>query len=260
MFNIEITKEMWKQITESVSTLLTEATFFITNSGLILSQLDASKAAMLKIDIPSSEFIKFKCTKEHIITLNVEILMKVLKRLTTAKSIIFKDKEKSEISIEVLYPNTKKIFNLPNFTTEMTTPRSFPEMPSDAEIIIETNTFKDAVKDVTIASAHVALAVKGKSLIVHGGSEGSMDSIGTTTITKPPEDAEEDESGIISIDVKNEITRTMYTTAYITEIMKGISADKLQMEISQNKPLVIYTWITSKAFIAFMIAPRVERR
>ena len=254
-FNITLTKKMWGEITQGVQEMLTEATFFIKKEGIILSQLDSSKAAMVKIDIPAKEFEEYECTEQHIISVSTEMLSKIYKRLTEAKTVNIKSNNKSTVRITVNLPTKKKTFEIANFKPFQEEPQKFPELSSDAEITITKKAFKEAFDDVTIAANYVTLKVKGNKMTLNGDT-GDDISNNTTELTK----IEDDESSIISIDVNKEVERAQFSGEYINSMIKSISAKQLQIEVTQDKPLVVYTWLTDTAFIAFMIAPRVERR
>ncbi|MHA2353011.1 MAG: hypothetical protein ACXABX_07820, partial [Candidatus Thorarchaeota archaeon] len=127
----------WKQIVDALATLLTEAHFLIKNDGITLVQYDSSRAAMVDLFLSSGIFQEYNCKGEHEMSLGLDELVKVSKRMAGDDRLEFAPPEE----------RTQKIS--PTFEVRA-------EMFSDA--------FKQVVKDIGVVSNHIKITATKDSL------------------------------------------------------------------------------------------------
>ncbi|MEX2718698.1 MAG: hypothetical protein Q6370_020560, partial [Candidatus Sigynarchaeota archaeon] len=69
-----------KGIIEAISFLIEETYVYIYPTGLKLNAIDSSHVAMLLAFIPKELFTDYKCTEDSKIGINVQDLLKILRR------------------------------------------------------------------------------------------------------------------------------------------------------------------------------------
>jgi len=239
----------WKQIVDALATLLTEANFLIKKDGIFLIQYDSSRAAMVDLFLPSNIFQEYNCKGENEVSIGLDELAKVSKRIAGDDRLEFtldKSQNRFEIRMIGLAERTFKIQLLtpPEEKTQKITP-SFEiraELFSDA--------FKQAVKDIGVVSNHLKITATKESL-----GFGGIGDVGEAEVSLKLGD----DSLLYDLEVKQEAT-AMYALSYLSEIAKAISSDNLTLRMTGNKPVMLEFPIAEGGIIKFLLAPRVERR
>jgi proliferating cell nuclear antigen len=239
--------KLWKQIVDSLATLLTETHFVASETGLTLHQLDASKAAMVSLDLPASAFQEYECDGEFEICLGMDDLVKVSRRMASSDKIEFglddharrfiikmSGKADREFKIQLLVPPEERQKRIAmEFDVNV-------EMPADA--------FKQAVKDIGVLSIHTKISTDGESLTFAG--EGDM---GEVIVVLNPAESE-------FVLTAGKAASSKYALNYLVDISKAMVGDTLIVQFSTNKPLHLEAPIADGGHIGFVLAPRVERR
>ena len=239
--------KLWKQIADALATLLTEAHFVASESGLTLHQLDSSKAAMVDISLPASVFQEYECDGEFNICLMMDDLVKVSRRMTANDKIEFGLDEDTRRFIVKMTGKADR-----EFKTQLLTPPELQtkgmEMEFDVSVELPVNDFKQAVKDVGVLSIHAQISTDGKSLTFTG--EGDMGEVVVGLNTSEPN---------FVLTAEKEAS-SKYALNYLVDISKAMVGDVLILEFSTNKPMHLESPIEGGGHIGFVIAPRVERR
>lgn len=239
--------KLWKQIVDSLATLLTEAHFVASESGLTLHQLDASKAAMVSLDLPASVFQEYECDRELEICLMMEDLVKVSKRMTTSDKIEFGLDEDAKRFITKMSGKAEREFKVQLLIPPEERQKKI-ELEFDVNVEMPADAFKQAVKDIGVLSIHAKISTDGESLTFAG--EGDM---GEVVVVLNPEDSE------FELTSKTEAS-SKYALNYLVDISKAMVGDILILEFSTNKPMHLESPIEGGGHIGFVLAPRVERR
>ncbi|MFX0106937.1 MAG: proliferating cell nuclear antigen (pcna) [Candidatus Hodarchaeota archaeon] len=240
----------WKQIVDSLATLLAEVHFIVTETGFALRQLDSSKAAMIDLSLPSGVFQEYNCDGEYDICLGVDELTKVSKRMAGDDRLEFTlDETNKRFEIKMIGQAERQ------FKLQLLTPpddrTNKPKLAFDAKVEMFADAFKQAVKDIGVVSTHVRITAQDKSFMFTGE--------GDTGEAEVALKAEGDDSTVFHLDAKKEAS-AMYALSYLSEISKAMSADSLTLQFSTDKPMLLEFAIAETGNISFILAPRVERR
>lgn len=238
--------KLWKQIVDSLATLLTEAHFVATETGLSLRQLDASKAAMVELSLPASVFQEYECDGKFDICLGLEDLSKVSKRIATDDNLEFGLDEDARRFIIKMTGKAEREFKLQLLVPPEERQKK-AELAFDVKAEMSADLFKQSVKDVGVLSSHIKISTEGETLIFTG--EGDM---GEVVVVLSPA-----ESKFTLTAEKTSSSR--YALNYLTDISKAMVGDALVVQFSTNKPLCLEAPIDG-GHIGFVLAPRVERR
>lgn len=239
--------KLWKQIVDSLATLLTEAQFVVTESGLTLRQLDGSKAAMVDLALPASAFQEYECDGEFDICLGLDDLSKVSKRMTTGDKLEFGLDEDSKRFVIKMTGKAEREFKLQLLVPPEDRQKKV-ELAFDVNAEMPAAVFSQAVKDVGVLSSHVKISTEGETLMFTG--EGDM---GEVIVVLSPDDSE------FTLTAKK-TSSSRYALNYLTDISKAIAGDNMIVQFSTDKPMHLESLIGDDGHIGFVLAPRVERR
>ncbi|MFW9961968.1 MAG: proliferating cell nuclear antigen (pcna) [Candidatus Sifarchaeia archaeon] len=239
----------WRQVVDALATLLTEAHFLMKKEGISLIQYDSSRAAMVDLFLPSSTFQEYTCKDEYEVSLGLDELVKVSKRIAGDDRLDFiLDQSQNRFEIKMIGQAERtfkiQLLSPPQERTQKISPafEIRAEMFSDA--------FKQAVKDIGVVSNHMKITATKESL-----DFGGMGDVGEANVSLNLGD----ESLLYNLEVKQEAT-AMYALSYLAEIAKAISSDSLTLKMSGNKPVMLEFSIAESGVIKFLLAPRIERR
>jgi len=239
--------KIWKQIVDSLATLLTEAHFVASESGLSLHQLDASKAAMVDMSLPASAFQEYECDSELDICLGMDELVKVSKRMAADDKIEFSLDEDAKRFIFKLTGKAEREFKIQLYTPPEERQKRI-EMQFDVSVEMPAAVFKQAVKDIGVLSIHAKISTDGETLTFAG--EGDM---GEVIVVLRPTESE-------FILTAEKAASSKYALNYLADISRAMVGDTLIVQFSTNKPLHLESPIADGGHIGFVLAPRVERR
>jgi len=237
----------WKQIVDALATLLTEAQFVATSTGLTLRQMDSSRAAMIDLSLPAAIFQEYNCDKEQQICLGVDELTKVSKRMAGEDKLEFSVVEQ-RFHIRMI-GQADRLFKL----QMLTPPESPPKKPSpdfDIRAELYADGFKQAVKDVGVVSSHVKIVADKDTLTFIGEGDTGEAEVSLKV---------GEEATLFDLKAKNKAT-SMYALNYLSEISKAMSGDTLILQFSTNKPIMLDFDVAEGSRVSFILAPRVERR
>ncbi len=240
----------WKQIVDSLATLLTEAHFRVSSSGISLRQLDSSKAAMIDLALPSDIFQEYSCKDEHDICLGIDELTKISKRMTGDEHLEFNlDEEENRFEIKMV-GQANRVFKLqllrpPDDQTKK------PGIQFDVKAEMLADTFKQAIKDIAVVSSHVKISAEQDKLSFAGEGDTGEANVALTTKGDAP--------ALFQLEVSGKSV-AMYALNYLAEISKAIASDSLMLQFTSNKPMLLEYSIAEAGSISFVLAPRVERR
>lgn len=239
----------WRQIIDALATLLTEIHFTVSERGIVLTQYDSSRAAMVYLFLPSSVFQEYVCTGQYDICLGVDELVKVSKRMAGDDRLEF-DLDENEKRLRIrMIGQAERTFRLQLLTPPEERVQSL-NPPFEVRAEMFSDSFKQAVKDIGVVSNHLRVVATTDSLRFTGaGDTGEAEvflKLG-------------DESPLYRLSA-NEDASSMYALSYLTEISKAISSDSLTLQMTANKPLVLEFAIAENGEMRFLLAPRVERR
>ncbi len=240
----------WKQIVDSLATLLTEVHFVISETGVTLRQLDSSKAAMVDLTLPSGVFQEYACKGEHDVCLGMDELAKVSKRMAGDDVLDFSLDEKEKRFEIRMTGQAERRFSLQLLTPPEDRSKK-PNLSFEVKAELDANSFKQAVKDIGVISNHIKIVADGDTLRFLG--EGDT---GEAEVSLKKGD---DDSLLIDLKVDKKAT-AMYALSYLSEIAKAMASNNLMLQFSSDKPILLDFAVAEGGRISFILAPRVERR
>ncbi|MFH0848319.1 MAG: proliferating cell nuclear antigen (pcna) [archaeon] len=239
---------VWKNLLSAIAALVEDADFEVSPQGVKLRAMDPSHVAMVDFEWPASAFEEYTCQAQAKIRLNVNSMLKLLRRVT------------SDERLDILYDeSTKKI----DLTLKGQLPRKFtmPTLePSEEEVPTPKIEFKtkakmvsgdltDIVEDCQQISDNVRLESTQDKLIV--SSSGDLSSY-TAELTKNTEK-------LLEFEVQ-EPSKATFSLNYLAEIVKAASSTSeiVSLEFASNMPVRLLFDIPQQGHLQYYLAPRIE--
>ncbi|MHA1768407.1 MAG: proliferating cell nuclear antigen (pcna) [Candidatus Thorarchaeota archaeon] len=247
----------WKQIVDAMATLLTEAQFRVAPdsepTGMTLRQTDIAKAAMIDLELPKSVFQDYHCDKEHELTLGIDDLAKVSKRMSGDEVLEFNlDTDANRLELR-LVGRAEREFKISLLESPESGPRGFPsQFQVDSEI--DTDAFKQAIKDIATVANHVRIEADASRISLSGEGDTSEARVHLSREGDPPV--------VLDLQISGDegSASAMYALSYLTEMTKAMSSDTIELHFTGDNPLMIEFPIAVTGKIRFVLAPRKERR
>jgi len=236
----------WKKIVKAVEPLLTEAPFEFTKKGLSLIALDSSKAAQIQVELPSDAFGFYKCEEDTPVTVGVDQVKNVTKRLGATDTIELEVQD-NRLNLTAIGEYERNFSMQTLMTGEKPKP---PSLEHTAKVVLYPPAFKNAIKDVEVMATTTQITATSDTLSFAGeGDEGEM--LSTLGFG--------DDSQIFEIET-NSLARATYALKYLTEIAKAISGDSMTIEFASDNPIHLGFSFASVGSIDYILAPKVNRR
>ena len=249
MFVIKMNNaKLWKDLTNTLSTLIDEAIFNITPKSILLRQMDPSHVAMIDFEWPSIVFDEYECEKEFKLSVNITEMLKLLRRVSSDESIelsIDKDSGRLSINLKGKHLRTFKMPTLEPIGEEIPTPK----VTFKAKIRMTTSSLKDAIDDASIVSDHVRFEATTENLLMKG--DGIMGSVSV--------DIGRESDSVLSFDI-SEASKAMFSLNYLSDIVKAASAvsEIVTIEFSTDMPVRLDFEMQQEGKLQYYLAPRIE--
>ncbi len=237
--------KLFRYVIDALSTMVTEASFTASPTGLRLRAMDPSRVAMVDLELPKEFFEEFSSGDEERIGLSFEDIGKVLKRASAADKL---EMETIQGRLRVkLKGKSTRTFSIPLLSIgaeDLPTPRI--SFKANAKLV--TDSLKEAIKDASIISDHVGIEASKDGLTIKANSDKGEVEV----------ELSKDSGSILSITVQ-EPTRALYSISYLDDMMKAAdAADTVELSFSTNVPVKLDFELPQGGKITYYLAPRME--
>lgn len=232
-----------KESVSIISEIVTEATIKINENGIELIAMDPANVALVVFRLLSSSFVSFDIDGPTSLTLNLNNLKQVLRRVKSNDTLTLElDENKLKI---VLQSTSKRTFHLPLIEMEEKE-QKVPELSFNTTIVTQSSILNDAIDDVDIIGESVSLA----------SSEGLFSISSKGDLSKAAVDIPADASTKIVI---QEDSKAKYSIEYLKKMIAGGKiSDVVQVKFSNDYPLKLEYLVQNKMELSFILAPRVD--
>ncbi|MGB9635559.1 MAG: proliferating cell nuclear antigen (pcna), partial [Candidatus Micrarchaeia archaeon] len=235
----------FKSAIEALSNLIDEGSFSIKKEGLGLHALDPSQIAMVVFTMPSSAFADYQIESSQNVGLNLENLNKILNRGSTEKLSIYD--EDNRVVVQFSDGKSKKVFKVPVIDVSGGIERE-PKVEHDAEVLINSGKFKDAIKDISLVSSHITFEARGKTLKISASGDNAEAMIEYT---------EGEDGAIKKMDVKS-VAKVTFPVQYLDDMVKGAdNSEDVELSLKTNAPLKLKYKLGNATFV-YYLAPRID--
>jgi len=241
MFNAKLEARLWRDIVNTVSSIIEEAPFEVKEKGIYMRAMDPSHISMLDIEIPKEMFDEFSIDKEISLGIDMDEMRKIMYRAKPSDILVMKAEE-SKIHMTFIGESKRK-FGLP--IIDVLEKRSkLPEIPFTATVKLNSDIFQDGIKDASVVADHITFEARKDSFLIK--AQGDTSDIETVN----------EKDSMIEYDVKEDAKAT-FNLSYLSDISKSIYGT-MMIKLGSDVPLMLEFDI-DKAKAKFILAPRIER-
>ncbi|MCD6127951.1 MAG: proliferating cell nuclear antigen (pcna) [Methanomicrobia archaeon] len=241
MFNAKLEARLWRDIVNTVSSIIEEAPFDVKEQGMYMRAMDPSHISMLDIEIPKEMFEEYSIDKEMFLGVNMDEMKKIIYRAKPTDVLII-NAEESRIYLTFV-GDSKRKFGLPLIDV-LEKRTKLPEIPFTATIKLSSEIFQDGIKDASVVADHITFEARKDAFYIR--AQGDTSDIETVN----------EKDSLIEYDLKEE-ARATFNLSYLSDISKSIYGE-MTIKLGTDVPLMLEFEI-DKAKVKFILAPRVER-
>ena len=238
--------DAWKALADALSGLVEEASFEVSPEGISLRAMDPSRVAMVSLSWTSSSFEEYSCGSSTSISIRVDDLRKVMKRVDKKDKIIV---ELGEGTITFrLKDGYEREFVVPLVEAGEAL-RPLPKLSFNVQAKITQRALRKLLEDVEAVSDHVTLRAGQDALEFHGRSE--LGQVKARLTTGDPD--------LLELAVK-EPSEATYSLEYLSDFVKSIKpAEVTMLEFSSRMPIKLAFPLDERGSVMeFYLAPRME--
>lgn len=236
---------------DTVSHLINEGTFSVSNNGVELTAMDPASVAMVMFKFLASAFDEFSVKKPLKITFNISYLVSVLKRAGAGDRLVLEIGEKDNNKLKVIMKgDVRRTFTVPLIDTPEGE-QKIPDLSFPVSVSVDAGVFKGAVRDALMIDDCIVLEADGDSFNLVGSGDNSDVNI---ELTKDSPSLHE-----IQAPPKGKGVRAKFSLEYLDKMISASKvADRLKVQFGQDYPLKLEYKSVDKVLMSFILAPRVD--
>jgi hypothetical protein len=206
------------------SELNTEATIQLKKEGLIMQLMDKANVCLTKIFIKKVFFKEYKLMNESSINVNLEMLVRLLKKLDTEEIHYLKDTNALILGkLEGEHFKIPLLQDLPNNNIDVS------KIKPEIKINVSGYSLKEAVNKAKLVSDCVRLALNIKGLMLETPDEEEIHYSKTVK--------NEDKINLTNINGNETTVQSKYSIEYLTKILKN--QHEISIGLGNNTPLIL---------------------
>lgn len=230
-----------------ISELVNDVRFNITKQGLELVAMDPANVSMVIYKLLSSAFVEYELDKDKSISINLESLKQILRRVKPNDTIILglnENKNQLEIKVD---GESSRTFHIALLNLDEKEQR-IPELSFPVEINTSSALLDNAIEDVGIVAESVALMADSDNFTI--SSEGSL--------SKAKVELKKGNNLTIALTESGKVI-SKYSLEYLKKMSKATKiADEVTIKFKKDYPLKLDYISKDKLALSFILAPRVS--
>ena len=222
MTRMNISVKNLKDVVDTLSTVVTEAKFKISQQGISVNAVDPAHVAMVSLEIPKGVLSEYDIDNEEELSMDLEKVKGILKLASGNDSfIITKDKEKLRFEIGNIIKSISLLDN-----NQITTPR-VPQIVAEDYIVLNKGDLEKGLRAAEDVSDAIRLTMNPDSF-----SAKSMSDADESEMILPKDMLKE-------IQCKESI-KSSYPLEYLLKFMKSVSPnEEIKLSFKSDYPLTI---------------------
>jgi len=226
-----------------IADLVTEASFKVTKNAFELVAMDPANVAMVVFKLLSSSFVEYDLKEERTISINLNELKQVLRRIKPDDTLTIENPE-AKLKL-TLKGKSKREFELPLIDLEEKE-QKVPNLNFKVNVETISSVINDAIEDVDIIGESVTFIAEDKKLKINS----------TSDLSKAEVEIKDDDTTKITSEEK---ISAKYSIEYLKKMIQGSKlCDKVKLSFSKDYPMKLDYTLVNKVSIAFILAPRVD--
>ncbi|MBN2156301.1 MAG: proliferating cell nuclear antigen (pcna) [Candidatus Lokiarchaeota archaeon] len=240
---------------DAVAAIIDETEINFNPNGISLTSIDAGRVCLISLNLDKEDFDAYKCDKEEKIGLNIEDLVKILKRSSVNDSIVFQYADTSNKLVILMQSSEgKKIrkfsITLKDISMPPIKPESLEKISYNNSVSLPIGYLQEAIKDADIYNDTVIIRMNDQSLVFR--SEGN---VGDTECIMDKEDT------MLTNFVASDDAEGTFALKFLNHMLKVSSVPnvtQVEVSVSTDQPLKASFNIMGASSIKYYLAPRIE--
>lgn len=240
--------KLWRNLIEAISTLIDEANFDVDEKGIRLKAMDPSHVAMVDFEWPKTIFDEYICDEPIKLCININEILKFLKRIAGDESIELSVDPKSSRLNMILKGRYTRTFNMATLEP-VAEEVPAPKISFNAMAKITTACLRNAMADVATVSDHIQFEMTADKLVMRASGY-----IGSASV-----EVERDSEELLSLKVE-EASKATFSLNYLSETVKAAYniSDIVTVEFSTDMPIRLDFEMPQEGKLQYYLAPRIE--
>ena len=236
---------LFKDSITAIAQIIDEAIFKFKQEGIELIAADRAKVAAVDFKLRKEAFDEYECDKEINVGLNLDNLLKIIKRIKKTEDMEIKINH-SENKVEIIVRGkSTRTFALPILDISEEELPPIDKLQFSAKADIDTEIVEEGIDDADTIADSVVFQITT--------SEFSMIAEGDSSKLELKVDVSQDPSLILEGEAK-----ARYPVDYLKKFMKASKlCDRITISFGTDYPMKI-EFNAESVYLAFILAPRVE--
>jgi proliferating cell nuclear antigen len=254
MFEITLNdSKLFRGIFEAISAIVSESRIQISKKGIVLNSIDDGRICLIGLHLDKDDFDAYKCDEDYDIGLNIDDMVKILKRSNPTESITLSfDPNVKRIKIIMKKVDSKKkrefSLQLIELGDSGVKPEALEKIKYSSEICLPLAYIDEAIKDADIFAETLNLKIEEEGIKFNA----------TGQIGESETFIEKGDPGVTKLEV-SEMGEGTFALQYMKNILKiGVIAESVNLFINSNTPIKCIFKILSSSSFTYYLAPRIE--
>jgi proliferating cell nuclear antigen len=236
--------KLWKTCVSAVSSLIEDAAFVVSPSGLKLRAMDPSHIALVDLELPPQAFEEFSVEKQTTIGIHIPEMVKVVSRAKPSERLTIElDESTNRLNLTFAGPPVRRL-SMPTIDAQ---DANYPEpkLIFTAAMEVPADLIQDGIKDAELIGDSVEFEAVKEGLRMRaesdkGASELVLD-VGSDALTNF---------------TANPPARARYAISYLNSILSNSPPGLIGVKLGTDLPVSI-TYPIPSGKLMFLLAPRV---
>jgi len=253
IFALKLKAKVLEAILTAIVSIVQEATFTVSGTGISLKALSSNRVAMVVFDYPQEAFEEFAVERLGELAFDLKEALKVLRRTSKDDMVELVTTEEAKmlpLNLKI-HGKYERAFDLPALLPEIEDLPT-PKLSPDTHIKLAVESLVGIVEDAALVSDHVKILAQPEILQFLAEGDNTKADIKLVKGLHPQ---------LLDLELRDiaKPTKAVFSLEYLQAIAKGIKdlADVAILDYSTDMPIQISAQ-TSKGSIVYYIAPRIE--
>ncbi len=239
----------WRYTMSAIGKIIDEAAFKVTQEGLRMRAIDPSRIVLVDFSLPKDSLDEFSFEKEETIGVNMNDLVKILRRALKNDELELETLEGDRLAI-VFIGRGRRTFVIPSLETLA---EEVPELkiPFKIHVKMVPTIFRDVVKELEPISDAIEFVAKRdeEKLIAKASSD----------LAEAEVELSIENGALIDFQAEEEEARAIYAVDFLSDTSSAAqAAEELDFYFATAVPCKIDYTLPMGGRLTFYVAPRVE--
>lgn len=232
---------------KTISDLISEGLFQLTDDGIQLVAADPAMVALVDFQMEKEVFESFELDGETKVGLNLENFYSILRRANSNDTLVFEMKEDDSKFYITMENSSTREFSLPILNLSEDDIPDTQNLDFSFEAELETSVLESAIKDALVVGDAVRITADSDGInITAEGDQSSADF-----------HIDGDAEGVLEIQGGD--ANSMFSLDYLNNMIGAKKlADTVAIKMGEDFPMRMEFEVPEKANLSFVLAPRIE--